>query len=226
MKIKYPEKSDEELIEQAKTLAAQYVREGWGSRASVLHAIYDLFETNIPLDVFVQYCALLDPLHGPAAAIHFADGKRAGLTVCGALTSGLLAFSMLNGVKEIPFQLWLEAKPGNGQFGKMIDDPSISLAEKVRLFNKEVEKLCYGVYQHIALRFYEHFGTTDCYDLQKPFGNPVDRECFRNCARVIIWTAGMITETILAYDKDPSSFKSINDNVSSALVRDLSEYSQ
>lgn len=222
MKTKYPGKSDEELIEQAKTLTAQYVREGWGSRASVLHAIYDMFETNIAPDTFVMYCALLDPLHGPAAAIHFADGKRAGLTICGALTSGLLAFSMLNGEKKIPYQLWAETKPGEGSFGKMIDDPSISLAEKIRLFNEEMDKSCYGVYQHIASRFYEHFGTTDCYDLQKPFGNPVDRECFRNCARVLIWTAGMVTETILAYEKAPSSFKSINDNINSAILRDLS----
>ena len=221
MKTRYPYKSESELIEQAKTLAANYAREGWGSRATVLHAIYDLFEIDIPPDMFVRFCSILDPLHAPSSGIHFADGRRAGVTVCGALTSALVAFGMLFSERDLPYGLWEIARPG-GWLGEILDDPNVPVAEKVRVFNDESDKGAYGAHQHIALRFYEHFGTTDCYDLQKPFGNPVSRDCFRNCGRVLIWTAGMVTEVILAYAKDPSAFKLTADSVNCAVIRDLS----
>jgi len=45
--------SSEKKVEQAKNLAAKYMRGGWGSRASVLHAIYDLFEADVPPEMFI-----------------------------------------------------------------------------------------------------------------------------------------------------------------------------
>ncbi len=62
--------SQEKRIEQAKALTRKYMREGWGSRASILYAIYDLFPTELSEEMFVKVCWVLDPLPAPAAAMY------------------------------------------------------------------------------------------------------------------------------------------------------------
>jgi len=204
-------------VEQAKNLAAKYMREGWGSRASVFHAIYDLFETDIPPEMCYRFCYILDPLHAPASAI-YENGKGFGVTTCGALTGALTAFSMVHGCKDLPYKFWVEGMKPNGFLGSKIDNPAVPPEEKIDDYRVHCEQLGYGAYYQIVARFKEHFGTTDCLDLVKPYGAPITKECFRNCARIVIWTAGMVAQVILEYGEDPYSFKIGNGNVYLAAV--------
>ena len=107
----------------------------------------------------------------------------------------------------------------DGWITKMVDNPSISPEEKAYAFIKACEGKGYGAYYQIVARFKERFGATDCFDLQKPYADPVSRECFRNCAKVVIWTAGMVAQVILEYEKNPSSLKVGNGSVQLAVVR-------
>lgn len=210
--------SSNEKVEQTKNLAAKYMREGWGSRASVFHAIYDLFETDISPEMCYKFCCILDPLHAPASAI-YEDGKGFGITVCGALSGALTAFSMVHGCKELPFRFWVEGMKPGGFLSKKIDNPTIPPEEKARDYIDKCERGGYGAYYQIVARFKEHFGTTDCFDLQKPHGDSITRECFRNCARIVIWTAGMTAQVILEYEEDPEAFKIGSGNVHLAILR-------
>jgi len=208
----------EKKVEQARNLAAKYMREGWGSRASVLHAIYDLFETDIPQEMFYKLCCILDPFHAPASAI-YENGKDSGITTCGALSGALAAFSMVHGTRELPFKFWAEGMKPDGWVTRMVDNPSISPEEKAYAFMKGCEEMRYGAYYQIVTRFKEHFGTTDCFDLMKPYGDPITRECFRNCDKIVIWTTGMVAQVILEYERNPNSLKVGDGNVYLAVVR-------
>ena len=210
--------SSEKKVEKARNLAAKYMRDGWGSRASVLHAIYDLFETGIPPEMFIRLCSIINPFHADAAAI-YEEGKSFGVTVCGALSGALAAFSMVHGIKELPSKFWTEGMKPDGWITKMIDNPSISSEEKTYAFIKGCEGIGYGAYYQIVARFKEHFGATDCFDLVKPYGSPITRECFRNCAKIVIWTAGMVAQVILEYEDDPDSLVVGDDNIQLAVVR-------
>lgn len=197
----------ESKVEQAKALAAKYMREGWGSRSSLFHAIYDLFETGLSFDTFLRICSIIDPFHAPAAAI-YKNGQGTGVTVCGALSSALAAFGMVHGEKNLPYHFWTDGLKKDGWLTKILDDPTLSEEEKLRVFNEKLTEIkSYRAYREIVARFHARFGTTECLELQKPYGTSVSRECFRNCARIVAWTAGMVTEVILAYEKDPCSFK-------------------
>ena len=205
-------------VERAKALAKKYMREGWGSRASVLHAIYDLFETGVSSETFIEICTILGPFHGVAAAI-YDNGRGFGITACGALSGALAAFSMLYGRKQFPSKFWVEGMKPGGWLAKVIDDPAISPEEKVLLYYEHSKQSGYGGYHQIVLRFKEHFGTTDCFDLEKSYGDPVSRACFRNCNEVVIWTAGMVAEVILQYEENPDSLKIAEENVHLAVLR-------
>jgi len=208
----------DEKVEQAETLARKYVKDGWGSRASVFHAIYDLFETDISPEMCTRICSILDPFHGVASAI-YEDGKSFGITACGALSGALAAFSMVHGWRELPYKFWAEGmKPGNW-LAEAMDDPAISPEEKVRLYYERCKLLGYGGYYQIVLRFKEHFGTTDCFGLEKPFGDPVSRVCFKNCGKVITWTAGMVAQVILEYEENPDSLEIGDGNVHSSVIQ-------
>ena len=206
-----------EKVEQAKNLASKYMREGWGSRASVFHAIYDLFETDISPEMCYKFCCILDPLHAPASAI-YENGKGFGVTVCGALSGALTAFSMVHGCKELPFKFWVEGMKPDGFLSRKIDNPATLPEEKIDDYIDKSEQLGYGAYYQIVARFKEHFGTTDCFDLQKPYGDSITRECFRNCAKIVIWTAGMAAQVILEYAENPDSLKIGNGNVHLAIL--------
>jgi hypothetical protein len=208
----------DEKIEQAKSLAIKYLREGWGSRASVFHAIYDVFETDLTQEMCDRICSILDPFHAPASAI-YEGSKGYGITVCGALSGALAAFSMVYGWRELPYKFWVDGMKPDGFLGKVIDDRTVSPEKKARIYSEMCEPIGYGVYYQIVNRFRKHFGTTDCFDLQKPYGDPVSRECFGNCARVVVWTAGMVAQVILEYEREPSSFKIEDGNVHLAVVR-------
>lgn len=105
--------TDEKKIEQAKYLAKKYNREGWGSRGAVLHAIYDIFETGIPEDMFIRICSIIDPFHAGASGF-YENNKGYGATMCGALSGGLAAFGMVHGWKDFPYKLWIEGMKSYG----------------------------------------------------------------------------------------------------------------
>jgi hypothetical protein len=212
----------EEKVEQAKSSAIKYVREGWGSRASVFRAIYDVFDTDLTQEMCDKICSILDPFHAPASAI-YKKGKAYGITACGALSGALAAFSMVHGWRKIPYKFWVDGMKPDGFLGKVIDDPAVSSEEKVRIYNDRCEQLGYGAYYQIVERFRKHFGTTDCFEFEKPYGNPVSRECFKNCARVITWTAGMVAQVILEYERDTASLKIGNGNVHLAVIRSVEQ---
>jgi len=64
-----------------------------------------------------------------------------------------------------------------------------------------------GGYYRIASRFKEHFGTTNCLDLVRPYGGYVNRDCFKSCHNIIIWTADMAEQVIMEYENDPDSLE-------------------
>ena len=216
------QRNNEEKIEQAKSSAIQYMREGWGSRASVFHAIYDVFDTDLTQEMCYKFCSILDPFHASASAI-YGNGKAYGITVCGALSGALAAFSMVHGCKELPYKFWVDGMKPDGFLGKVIDDPAVSPEEKVRICSGRCDQIGYGAYYQIVERFRKRFGTTDCFELEKPYADPVSRECFRNCAKVVIWTAGMIAQVILEYEKEPGSFKKGDENVHLAVIRSVKQ---
>jgi hypothetical protein len=114
----------EDRVEQAKAAARKYAREGWGSRATVFHALYDVFQTdtNITPEECYKICCILDPFHAIASAI-YENGKANGLTICGALSGGLAGFSMVHGWRELPFKFWSEGMKPDGWLGEIIDNP-------------------------------------------------------------------------------------------------------
>jgi hypothetical protein len=198
--------TDEKKIEQAKERARKYNREGWGSRAAVLHAIYDMFETGIPEDMFIRICTVMDPFHVVASGF-YENGRGYGCTMCGALAGGLAAFSMVHGWKEFPYKFWTEGMKSDGWISTMLEDPGVTLKDKAIAFIDHAKPLGYGGYYQIVSRFKVQFGTTDCLDLVRPYGDYMTREGFKNCHKIIIWTAGMVAQVILEYERDPESLE-------------------
>ena len=194
------EQTDKQQIERAKTLAGEYNKEGWGSRSAVLHAIYDIFETGIPHGMFKIICGILDGFH-PGAAGLYEHGRGFGITLCGALSGAIASFGMVHGCREIPYKIWTEGMKPDGWLNNLMNDPEATPNEKARSFVKHSESYGYGGYYQITARFKEHFGTTHCIDLVKPYGHYVTEECFRNCHKIIIWTAGMVAQIISEYER-------------------------
>lgn len=217
--------SVEDTILEAQSLARKYNREGWGSRATIMHAIYDLFETGISEDAFVLICSIVDGFHASSSALYEDndDGRRQrghGITACGALSGALAAFAMVFGQKEYPFPFWTEGMKPNGWITRVMNDPNSTPKTMAESFIDHARPLGYGGYFHIVSRFKEHFGTTDCLDLVKPFGHYVTHQCFKNCHKIIIWTAGMAAKIILEYDNAPDSFNIDNRNPHLFILKD------
>ena len=199
--------TNKKKIEQAKYLARKYNREGWGSRATVLHAIYDIFETGISENMFIRICAIIDPFHAAASGF-YENGKGYGATMCGAIGGGLAAFGMVHGWKEFPYRFWTEGMKSDGWIFTMLEDPEVTPKDKAVAFIEHCRPLGYGGYYQIVSRFKEHFGTTHCMDLVRPYGGEyVTREVFKNCHKIIIWTTGMVAQVILEYERDPNSLE-------------------
>ncbi len=214
-------KIEQSKIEQAKSVAAKYLRNGWGSRAAVFHTISDLFAKDLSEAECQRICMVLDPFHGVATAI-YEDGKAFGITVCGALSGALAGFALING-QELPFNFWIEGMQPDGFLGKVINDPEVSPEEKVEIYYEKIGSL-YGAYYQMVLNFKEHFGTTDCFELEKPHKDPISIACFRNCARVVAWTAGMACQMLLEYKENPDQFKTGNGNVHLAVVKSAKDF--
>lgn len=206
------------IKEEAEARAKKYVKEGWGSRAAVFHAIYDLFETDISPETCNKICCILSPFT-PAASAIYENGRGYGLTICGALAGALAAFSLIHGPKELPYSFWTEGMKPDGWLKEILDNPDISPEEKVRIYYDRGKPL-FSPTQQIVRSFKEHFGATDCLYLEEPYGDPISRECFRNCGKVIIpWTAGMVAQIILDYEKNPDQFEVDDRNVHMTVVR-------
>jgi hypothetical protein len=194
----------EEQIAKAEALARKYNREGWGSRASVLHAIYDIFKPDISYDSFILICSVLDGFHGVAAGF-YEDGKGYGIPACGALCGGVAAFFMIKGKKEYPFPFWTEGMKPDGWITTAMNDKQSTPKSLAHEFLDHTKPLGYGGSYQIVSRFKEHFGHTDCMDLVKPYGHNITHDCFKNCHKMIIKTAGIVTRVILEYEKNPES---------------------
>lgn len=212
----------EDKVEQSKALARKYMREGWGSRASVLHAIYDLFPTDLSEEVFLKVCCILDPLHAPAAAI-YENEHGFGITACGALSSALASFAMVHGFK--PERQGIFANFWEVAYKKIITNPNMTAEEKVRKYVDMLQLGGYGAYYQIVVRFKERLGSVDCFELRKPYcsGDPVSRECFKACVRPVSEAAGIAAEVILEYEQDPDSLKIGEGNIHLAELHDATQ---
>ena len=197
---------DNKMIEEARKLARKYNQAGWGSRASVLHAVYDLFETDIPEKMFIRLCGIIDGFQGVTSGI-YEHGKSYGATMCGALSGGIAAFGMVHGWREFPYRFWTEGMKSGGWISDMMEDSKVTKNDKARAFIEHCKPLGYGGYYQIAARFKEHYGTTDCLDLVRPYGEYVNKDCFKNCHKIIIWTAGMVAHVIMEYKINPDSLE-------------------
>ncbi len=215
------DQSVEDIILEAQSLARKYNSEGWGSRAAVMHAIYDLFETGISEDAFVLICSIMDGFHASSSAIYEdSEGRGYGITACGALNGALAAFAMVFGKKNYPFPFWTEGMKPNGWITRVMNDSNSTPKIMAQSFIDHTRPLGYGGYFQIVSRFKEHFDTTDCLDLVKPFGHYVTHQCFKNCHKIIIWTAGMAAKIIMEYDNDPDSLNIDNRNPHLFILRD------
>ncbi len=187
-------------------LALEYLRGGWGSRASVFMALTDHFKVQIPFETRKWICLAIDPFHGTSGSLILPEG-RFGINVCGALSGALSAFNVVMASPDmLPYSFWTEGMKENGWITRLLKERR-SPQEKVKAYLQMCEKYGYGAHHEMVRRFYKRFGTTDCYDLCRPFKDPVSRECFKNCAKVVCWTANMAAEVIEAFQKDPTAFK-------------------
>ncbi len=193
-------------------LALNYLRGGWGSRASVFRALLDFFSVDLDEGTVKLICLALDPFHAPSASFYTDKGKY-GVTICGALAGALAAFNIIVGSPNLlPYEFWTEGMKDNGWIRRMLDE-EWSLEDKIETYVKACEKYGYGAHYEIVKRFYQRFGTTDCLDLEKSVGDPVSYECFKNCAKVVIWTASMVRDVINEFREDPDRFKIGKENV-------------
>ncbi len=191
--------------------ALEYMRQGWGSRASVFMAVLDHFKVDLPMETKKWICLAIDPFHGPSASFYTEKGKF-GITVCGALSGALSAFNMVFASPQmIPYEFWIEGMKEGGWVRKLIEENK-PIEEKVKVFLQMCEKYGYGAHYEMTKRFYEKFGTTDCADLCASIGDPVSYECFKNCAKVVCWTAEMATEIIEEFKNNPTKFKIGSEN--------------
>ncbi|NPA15408.1 MAG: C_GCAxxG_C_C family protein [Deferribacteres bacterium] len=192
--------------------ALNYLRQGWGSRASVLRALLDDFGFAFDEHTLKLICLALDPFHAPSASLYTDRGKY-GITVCGALSGALAAFNLITAsVDLLPYEFWTEGMKEGGWIKRMIDE-GWPLEKKIEAYIKACEKYGYGAHYEMVKRFYERFGTTDCLELEQMVGDPVSYECFKNCAKVVIWTAAMAKDVISAFRKEPSRFRIGKGNV-------------
>ncbi|BAT71812.1 hypothetical protein TST_1018 [Thermosulfidibacter takaii ABI70S6] len=200
--------------------ALNYTREGWGSRASVFMALLDHFRSPLPLEIRKWICLALDPFHGPSGSFYTEKGKY-GITVCGALSGALAAFNVILADPEmLPYAFWTEGMKEDGWIKRMLDE-NWETKRKIEKYIQMLERYGYGAHHEMIKRFYNKFSTTDCYDLCKPFKDPVSVECFRNCARIICWTASMAKDVIEEFKVNPEKFKIGDEHCFKKLMRDI-----
>lgn len=193
-------------------IALEYLRKGWGSRASVLRSVLDYFDVRLPESTVKYICLALDPFHAVSASFYTDEGKY-GITVCGALSGALASFNLvIHSPDELPYKFWTEGMSEGGWVRRLIDE-GYPKEEKINVYLSMCEKYGYGAHYEMVKRFYRRFGTTDCFDIERPFKDPVSYECFKNCAKVVIWTANMAVDVINEYRRNPSAFKIGPENV-------------
>ena len=201
-------KNLENRVQQARDLARKYMREGWGSRPSVLHAIYDLFDTGIREDEFLRICTILNPFHAPAGAL-YENGCAFGFNTCGTLAGALASFAMVHGARYSPKG---PDFPGGGwerMYKEIMTNPALSPEKKVRMYLDRLKLIGCGAYYQIVARFKARMGTTDCLRLREPYckGDPLSREAFKVCSDAAIEGAGIAAEVILEYEQNPDSLQ-------------------
>ena len=186
--------------------ALDYMRRGWGSRASVFMAVTDHFGVDLDMTTRKWICLAIDPFHGPSGSL-ILNGKRFGINICGALAGALSAFNIVYATPDmLPYEFWTEGMREGGWVRRLIDE-NRPIEEKVRVFLNMCERYGYGAHHEMVRRFYHRFGTTDCYDLCRQVGDPVSYQCFKNCAKVVCWTAGMAVGVIEAFRENPERFR-------------------
>ncbi len=199
----------EEKVRQAKELAKKYMRQGWGSRPSVFHAIWDLFETDINEEEFLKFCRILNPFHAPASAI-YENEVGSGINNCGALSGALASFAMVHGVRY-GTQGMLSPNDGGWEqiYKNIMANPDLSAEDKVRRYLDRLKRIGAGAYYQIVARFKKAMGTTDCLALRKPYcgGNPLSPRAFKICNQAVIESAGIVAGVILEYETNPEALE-------------------
>ncbi len=186
--------------------ALNYLRGGWGSRASVLRALLDEFGVVFDETTIKWICLAIDPFHAPSASFYTEKGKY-GITVCGALSGALSAFNLIFGSPDLlPYEFWTEGMKEGGWIKRMLDE-NWPMERKIEAYIRACEKYGYGAHYEMVKRFYEKYGTTDCLELEMKVGDPVSYECFKNCAKIVMWTASMAKDVISAFKSDPTRFR-------------------
>jgi len=194
--------------QKAKDLARKYMRQGWGSRASVLHAIYDLFDTGFSQKDFLNFCRILNPFHAPAGAI-YENGIGFGLNTCGAVTGALASFALVHGLR---YNADGPILPGGGwenMYKDIMINPALPAEEKLHKYADELNSIGCGAYYQIVVRFKSCMGSTDCLALRRPYhgGDPLSKKAFKICNEAVIQAACIATEVILEYEENPESLQ-------------------
>lgn len=195
-------------IQEAKDVARKYMRQGWGSRASVLHAIYDLFDTGFSQQDFLNFCRILNPFHAPAGAI-YENGIGFGINTCGAVSGALASFALAHGLRYNADGPMLPGGGWENMYKDVMINPDLSPEDKLRKYADELNSIGCGAYYQIVVRFKSRMGTTDCLALRRPYhgGDPLSKKAFKICNEAVIEAAGIAAEVILEYKENPESFQ-------------------
>ena len=125
----------------------------------------------------MRICCILDPFHAPATGV-YKDGHVFGLTICGALSGAIASFSMVHGFgygPDFPGTFWEDT------YKSLMSSPNFSAKERTFKFMDILKDVGYFVYLQIVTRFQARLGTTDCFELRKPYckGDPYPRKHLR-----------------------------------------------
>jgi hypothetical protein len=97
--------------------------------------------------------------------------------------------------------------------------PEFSPEEEVREYLGTMKGV--AIYNEMANRFKKSFGAINCIDLIRPWANdPVSLDCFRNCEKIVVETAGLTMELILEARENGTSFE-MGENMYSRLFPSL-----
>ncbi|MEW5919931.1 MAG: C-GCAxxG-C-C family protein [Bacillota bacterium] len=178
-----PDGDEEDFIRAAIERADHYVKTvRWPSHQSVYKAVLDSFQVVYPVETLRLLC-------GFTAGGGFTGG------LCGALSGGAAALGFIYGLTHpMPDPVYRRFM---GTIFEQGLTPGERVVELIDTFWRE------GIYNHYFEAFRHKFGHTDCRELIRPFqDNPISKERFVCCRRIVGETAGLAVRTVLAVEKD------------------------
>ncbi|RZN61907.1 C-GCAxxG-C-C family protein [Methanonatronarchaeum sp. AMET6-2] len=153
----------QQLIEKAEEKARKKYMKGYNCAESVFETTIEILEeetgqrTGLPNNVV-------------KIATGFGEGVGKYGSMCGALSGGTMALSILHGFKS----------------------PSMA-TKRERVGDKGV----YKVFNQLPASFEEEFGSTICYELTREFNEIYNKAHIMKCQEITSKTAGMVIEIII-----------------------------